>query len=861
MKKILSFLALVLISAMSYAASITATDVDFGTISIKGQDLPVTGSQTVTVTFSGLATDGYSMYAEVVEGLLDDETQPSGFYVSPGTQYLGYGVGSGTMDFTVTYSVKTAGTFKGKVEFSCYDPSYNEVKGYANLTITANDDAIVPKVVPFERINQTSELKNGDVVVFVSEAAGSVGGALDGARLPEITEYVTVNKTTGKADIPQTAQMFQVAKFGSNDGDVWQFTTTDTQKRLHLDVTGSGAFTYADTQAGKILANWGVEITDGVAIISRPDEEQSFTVRYNSNVFKPYKSTQVAGDVALYKKAGEPQDVQSALAIEPTTVAFGDVAFFGTKKVEITYSAKNLTEDIVWAIEGSDAALFDVDDEGDRISGTVTVTYNGTGSHAGSVDAKLSYMTQDIKMDDMMGAYPISINLMELNSISFKQTNYDLLKNEEKDLNAELVFDPANVANKGIEWKFNTSYYNATISDAGVFKATATGEYVVVATSVLGENIQAKCTLKVSLPIPESVELGDTELTMYIGEKKTLAATIQPEGTEKSVVFASDNTDVATVDKNGLITAKALGSAVITVSVKDYPEVKSTCQVTVSKATVESISLPETASVTSGSTLQLEPVVTPAQAAVDHGVNYSSDNEAVATVSESGLVSGVSEGEAVITVSCDDKSAQITIRVAAPALFDKLVSASKIGANDTIILAAKVTINAEQTPIVAGALGTSSNLTVVTDGVTLTDDAAYADKALLLVVGGTKDQYTLTVSGTTKKLTAKDDAKLEYGSKNTTWKFEDYNDAGVIVRNTAYPTKALCHNSQSSLIRQYAPGSNSTPLIVYVRKYIAPQPTGVEAPAVRNEVRKVLRDGQLLIIRNGEIYTVTGEKR
>lgn len=855
MKKILSLVALILISTMSFAASITATDVDFGIVSIKGQQLPVTGSQTITVTFSGLATEGYTMTASVVEGLLDEDSQPSGFYVSPASQYLGYGVGSGTVEFTVSFSVKSAGTFNGKLEFSCYDQSYNEIKGYANLTITVTDGAIVAKTIPFERINTTSELKDGDTIVFVNESAEAVCGSLYTTYLPAITENVTVDKSAGKANVPETAQMFTAMKYSDN----WQFTTIDTQKRLHLDVTGKGAFTYEATVANEILANWGVSISNGVATVSRPDDG-TFPVEFNVDRFKPYKNT-AGSAIALYKKNGAAQEVESSLTIATATIDFDDVALSATKKIEINYTAKNLTDDIIWIIEGSDAALFDVADEGNRNSGTVTVTYKGTGSKAGGANAKLSYLTEDIQMDEMSGSFPISINLIELNSISFKQTSYDLLKNEQKDMSAELVFSPADVPNKGIEWKFNKSYYNATISDAGVFKATATGEYVIIATSVLGENIQARCTVNVSLPVPESVELDATELTMNIGDKKTLTATIHPDGTEKSTEFASDNESVASVNKNGLITAKTIGTAVITVSVKDYPDVKNTCKVTVTKATVESISLPTEASITLGSSLQLEPVVTPQQAATDHGVNYASDNEAVATVSESGLVSSIAEGDAVITVSCDDKSAQITIHVVAPALFAKAASAGTLGAGDTIILAGKVTISDVLTPIVAGVVGASNNLTVVTAGVTLNDEAAYADDALRLVVGGTKDKYTLTEVDSNNMLASSDGTKLGYSSsKNNTWKFED-SGTGIVIANTAYSGKNICYNSQSKYIRMYVPGTNSTVLVVFVRKGVVPGThTGVDAAEATVTVQKIIREGQLLIIRNGKTYTVTGEE-
>ena len=209
MKKLLSFFAALFLCAMAVnAASITAPKVDFGTVSIKGQSLPYSNSQTVTVSFKGLATDGYYLYAEVSEGLVDDETNPNGFYVTPSYQYIGYGVGSGTMEFEVYYSVKAAGTFTGKLHWSSYDPSYNEVDGYTDITITVTDDAIVAKTIDCERLNSTSDLKEGDVVVFVSEAAGAVGGPLYTTYLPAITENVTIDAANGKAKVPETAQMF-----------------------------------------------------------------------------------------------------------------------------------------------------------------------------------------------------------------------------------------------------------------------------------------------------------------------------------------------------------------------------------------------------------------------------------------------------------------------------------------------------------------------------------------------------------------------------------------------------------------------------------------------------------------------------
>ena len=198
MKKFFLFLATCAMSIATFAAaSITASDVDFGTVSIKGESLPITGSQTVTVSFSGLATEGYSMYATVSEGLLDDETNPNGFYVTPSTQQLGYGVGSGTLDFELYYSVKAAGTYTGKLKFSCYDTNYEEVIGYNNITITVTGDAVVAQVVPFERVEKTADLADGDTIVFVCESENAVCGPLEGTALSSITENVKL--TNGQA--------------------------------------------------------------------------------------------------------------------------------------------------------------------------------------------------------------------------------------------------------------------------------------------------------------------------------------------------------------------------------------------------------------------------------------------------------------------------------------------------------------------------------------------------------------------------------------------------------------------------------------------------------------------------------------
>lgn len=78
-----------------------------------------------------------------------------------------------------------------------------------------------------------------------------------------------------------------------------------------------------------------------------------------------------------------------------------------------------------------------------------------------------------------------------------------------------------------------------------------------------------------------SVQLNNTSLTLEVGENSTLVATVLPANTDfPTVTWTSDNTSVATVD-NGVITAVAAGTAIITATADGK---SATCNVTVNAA-------------------------------------------------------------------------------------------------------------------------------------------------------------------------------------------------------------------------------------------------------------------------------------
>ena len=100
-----------------------------------------------------------------------------------------------------------------------------------------------------------------------------------------------------------------------------------------------------------------------------------------------------------------------------------------------------------------------------------------------------------------------------------------------------------------------------------------------------------------------AITLNKSSLELLLGGSERLSATVSPDNaTDKTVVWTSSDSDVATVDANGNVTAVAIGSATITAS---CGSVKAECKVTVLKKQ-QTITWSQTfADIMTGDTLEL----------------------------------------------------------------------------------------------------------------------------------------------------------------------------------------------------------------------------------------------------------------
>ena len=675
----------------------------------------------------------------------------------------------------------------------------------------------------FTKVTSTNDLADGDIVVFAYESAGAVCAPLNNTYLPALTDNVKFSVNT--VEVPNGAQTFTISKYGGN----WQFTETNTGNRILLDVSGKGAFCYGEPD-DEHLAGWSISFEEGDARVGR-GSDGTFPVLFNTNPnsyrFKPYLSESAGVLPSLYKKTGETHQAESKIVLAQD-INLGTVETGETAEIEVAYTAEYLTDEIVWSVGGTDAKYFTVKAEGDNQSGSIKVAYNGTATKTGTLDAKVEYLSANAANDLFEGSFPISINLVantvKLTSLAFDESDKSVYLGETLDLGKQVIFTPADAADKSLVWT-SSNQYRATVDENGVVTPLISGDVTITATSVRVPDVSASCVVTIKVPAATSVELDQPALTLNIDGKATLTASVLPAQAAQDVTWSSSNTEVATVSSKGVVTAKALGDAIITATVKSNTELTATCRVSVVATTVESITFAEPVmTVTVGGAGQLNPIITPASAAEDNEIIYKSANEAVATVDANGLVKGVAEGQTTITVSIAGKTATITVNVIAPQMFAKVQDPAELKDKDTIILAVTGVYGDTEYTVVAGPRN-NKVLTPLKENVIVNDSYAYADDALRLVLGATTGGFTLTPVGASKALAESGGNDfVEANTKNNkVWEFLSDDGKGVYVHNVGNTNAYIKYNPTPNVdaIRPYKINTVGAELMyVYVRPFV-----------------------------------------
>jgi uncharacterized protein YjdB len=206
----------------------------------------------------------------------------------------------------------------------------------------------------------------------------------------------------------------------------------------------------------------------------------------------------------------------------------------------------------------------------------------------------------------------------------------------------------------------------ATVNASGLVTAVGQGSASISATS---EGKSGSATVTVSQAAVSSVAVTPTPLSMSVGQSTQLTATLTDSAGNvlngRVVTWASSNTGVATVSAQGAVTAVAAGTATITAT----SEGKSgSAALTISNVAVGSVTVqPQGPEILVGANVQLTATVRDVNGVIvtNRVVTWSSSATSVATVSSSGVVTGVGGGTATITATSEGKSGTTSVIVTA----------------------------------------------------------------------------------------------------------------------------------------------------------------------------------------------------
>ena len=186
----------------------------------------------------------------------------------------------------------------------------------------------------------------------------------------------------------------------------------------------------------------------------------------------------------------------------------------------------------------------------------------------------------------------------------------------------------------------------ATVDENGLVTAVGGGE-ANITVSIKDANIQSVCKITVDVAL-EDIDVQEN-MALVLNDKDTaeLQVKLLPEdATDVELVFESSDENVATVDKDGKVTAVANGECVITVS---CGELQGETAVKVDTAPVELKA--EDMEITEGKTAQVDVAAEGEDITVGTEYTYTSADEKIATVDENGTVTAVAAGETEITVT------------------------------------------------------------------------------------------------------------------------------------------------------------------------------------------------------------------
>lgn len=223
-------------------------------------------------------------------------------------------------------------------------------------------------------------------------------------------------------------------------------------------------------------------------------------------------------------------------------------------------------------------------------------------------------------------------------------------------LKLECVVEPEGAFHKKVIWTSSNENV-AVVDENGIVTALSRGYVTITAKSTDPTMpwLSSSCQISVGQAVT-GISLNSDEFNIPVGNTVSVSAKILPsDASNQQLTWTSSNENVAKVSAYGSIQGVSTGDAVITATAKDGSGIAASCKVTV-VSPVKKISFEEKSiSIPVDESLHLVAIIEPEDATIKDVV-WTSSNEKVVTVDEFGVITGVANGNATITVAAVDGS-------------------------------------------------------------------------------------------------------------------------------------------------------------------------------------------------------------
>lgn len=220
-------------------------------------------------------------------------------------------------------------------------------------------------------------------------------------------------------------------------------------------------------------------------------------------------------------------------------------------------------------------------------------------------------------------------------------------------------------ANESVTYTYTSSKAEvATVDANGLIHAVAPGSASIQVKTDTGKT--ASCSVTVKQPANKVTILVNKpsfkKIYMAKGQSVNLKANITPANTTDTITWKSNKAKIATVNANGLVSAKKKGTAKITATATSGKKATITVIVQKKQVKAKKVTLKAKKTMKRGKTIRVTVALKSAKST--DTLSFSSNKSAVAKVDAYGYVTGLKKGKVKITVTASSgKKATKTIKV------------------------------------------------------------------------------------------------------------------------------------------------------------------------------------------------------